>query len=250
MSRLWFLATFSALALPLAQASAPQEKYSIDLEWAGAWQNRNVVQSPNNASATRFALDALTGTGPVAAPRLQVTWPLNTRDDLRLVVAPLRASGQGTLEGTVTFEGQRFEAGTASAHYRFDSWRATWRRSVFESADGVLKLGLTGKIRDAEIRLDQDSRTARRANVGFVPLLHVHAQRQLNERSRLVFEGDGLTSPQGRAFDLSLRYVHDFHRGLSGFAGVRLLDGGADNDTLYNFARFNYLSIGLIYRGF
>ena len=79
-----------------------------------------------------------------------------------------------------------------------------------------------------EITLRQNGTSASRTDTGFVPLLHVHAQRQLGERTRLQLDGDGLTSSRGRAFDLSLRYVHDFQGGLSGFAGVRLLDGGAN----------------------
>lgn len=239
-----------ALGLCAAHATTPKERLTIDLEWGTAWQDRNEVQSPNNASGTRFALDGLTGRGPAPAPRVEVTWRLNARDDLRLVAAPLRLDGQGQLGSAVMFEGQSFASGTTSADYRFDSYRATWRRSVLESPDWTLKLGVTGKIRDAEISLRQGTTSASRTDTGFVPLLHVHAQRQLGDRARLQFDGDGLASPRGRAFDLSLRYVHDFQRGVSGFAGVRMLDGGADNDTVYNFARLHYLTVGLSLKRF
>lgn len=243
-------ATLLALGLCAAHATTPKERLTIDLEWGTAWQGRNEVQSPNNASGTRFALDGLTGRGPAPAPRVEATWRLNARDDLRLVAAPLRLDGQGQLGSAVMFEGQSFASGTTSADYRFDSYRATWRRSVLESPDWTLKLGVTGKIRDAEISLRQGTTSASRTDTGFVPLLHVHAQRQLGDRARLQFDGDGLASPRGRAFDLSLRYVHDFQRGVSGFAGVRMLDGGADNDTVYNFARLHYITLGLSLKRF
>lgn len=231
-------------------AHAVEDRLVIDLEWGAAWQARNDVQSPNSASGTRFALDGVTGSGPFSAPRLQLTWRLNPRDDLRLVAAPLRISEQGTLASPVRFEGEAFAAGATSAIYRFDSYRATWRRTFHESPDWVLKAGVTGKIRDAEITLRQGQTSATRTDLGFVPLLHFYAQRQLDPRSSLVFDADGLASPRGRAFDLSLRYVHDFHRSLSGFAGIRMLDGGADNDSVYNFARLNYLTVGLSIRRF
>jgi len=76
----------------------------------------------------------------------------------------------------------------------------------------------------------------------------VYGERRLDPRSRLAFEGDGLASGQGRAFDLSLRYVRDFRARVSAFGGVRLLDGGADNESIYSFARFYYLTAGVQYR--
>lgn len=233
-----------------AHANPAKSRQVLDLEWGAAWQERNDVQSPNSAAGTRFDLGRLTGDGPSHTPRLELSWALNAHDDLRLVAAPLRVSGSGPLPGTVNFEGQSFAAGTTSASYRFDSYRATWRRTVSESPDHIVKLGVTGKIRDAEITLHQGATTATRSDTGFVPLLHLHAQRNLGERSRVMFDVDGLTSGRGRAFDLSLRYVYDIQPSLSAFAGLRMLDGGANNDSVYNFARFNYLTVGLSLKRF
>jgi hypothetical protein len=239
-----------ALTAAQAQAAAPQERFSLDLEWGAAWQQRNEVQSPNDATGTRFPLDRLTGRGPYAAPRLQLTWPLNPRDDLRLVAAPLRVKKDGTLASAVNYEGETFNAGVTSATYRFDSYRLTWRRTFSESDDWTLKAGVTGKVRDAEITLRQGGTTASRGDLGFVPLLHLYAQRRITDHSRLIFDADGLASSRGRAFDLSLRYSHDLQPGIALFAGARLLDGGANNDSIYNFARFNYFTVGLTFRQF
>lgn len=239
----------SLLLISTAHAGPSKERYSVDMEWGAAWQEKNDVQSPNTASGTRFSLSGLTGDGPYSAPRLQFTLPLNHRDDLRLVAAPLRIDERGPLTGVVNFQGTNFTAGTASATYRFDSYRATWRRTINDSADWVLKAGLTAKVRDAEITLRQSTSTASRSDTGFVPLLHFYAQKNLSERSRLIFDVDGLASGRGRAFDLSLRAAYDFRSGLSGFVGVRLLDGGADNGSIYNFARFHYLTAGVTFKG-
>jgi hypothetical protein len=237
------------LLISTAHAGPEKERYSVDLEWGAAWQEKNDVQSPNTASGTRFSLSGLTGDGPYSAPRLQLTFPLNYRDDLRLVAAPLRINESGLLTSAVNFQGGNFAAGTASATYRFDSYRATWRRSIYDSAEWILKAGLTAKVRDAEITLRQGTNTASRSDTGFVPLLHFYAQKNLSERSRLIFDLDGLASGRGRAFDLSLRAAHDLRPGLSGFIGLRLLDGGADNDSVYNFARFHYITAGFTFRG-
>jgi hypothetical protein len=106
MSHLPLLAGLISLGLCTTLAASPRERYALDLEWGTAWQQSNDVQSPNDASGTRFALDALTGAGPYSAPRLQLVWPLNARDDLRLLAAPFRISAQGTLASPVNFEGK------------------------------------------------------------------------------------------------------------------------------------------------
>ncbi|MFP5462096.1 MAG: hypothetical protein ACLGII_11060, partial [Gammaproteobacteria bacterium] len=138
--------------------------------------------------------------------------------------------------------------GPAEARYRFDSYRATWRYTVHASGSTVVKAGVTGKLRDAEITLRQGGVTSTRSDTGFVPLLHLYAETGLGERTRLVFEGDGLAGGPGRAFDLSLRLVRDLGPGLSLFGGLRMLDGGVDSSSIYNFARFEYLTAGAQWR--
>jgi hypothetical protein len=60
--------------------------------------------------------------------------------------------------------------------------------------------------------------------------------------------GDPPATGQGRAFDVALKLQRNLgdHWSLAG--GYRLLDGGADNDELYTFARFNYAVLSLQYR--
>ncbi|MBL8381745.1 MAG: hypothetical protein JNM90_01625 [Burkholderiales bacterium] len=233
------------LASAHAQAGTPTR---VEFEAGIAWQDRNDVQIPNDATGTRFALDRVTGSGPFFAPRVQFSTGLAPRHELRLVAAPLGIKESGSLDQAVNFNGQRFAAGAVQARYRFDSYRATWRYTFAEDRDWTWKAGLTGKIRSAEITLTQGGITTTRDDTGFVPLLHLYGERRLDQRSRLTFEGDGLAGGRGRAFDLTLRYVRDLGPRTSGFAGVRLLDGGADSSGTYNFARFHYVTFGLQYR--
>lgn len=221
---------------------------TFDIEAGAAWQDRNDVQIPNDATGTRFGLDRIAGSGPFFAPRVQFTTGLAPRHELRLVAAPFGIKESGNLDQAVNFQGQRFVAGGVSVKYRFDSYRATWRYTFHDAGPWTWKAGVTGKIRDAEITLTQGGVSSSKSNTGFVPLLHVYGERRLDNRSRITFEGDALASGRGRAIDLSLRYVHDLGDRLSGFAGVRILDGGANSDSLYNFARFHYLTAGLQYR--
>ena len=230
-----------------ANAQAPARS-TFDIEAGVAWQDRNQVQVPNDAGGTRFGLDRVTGDGPFLAPRLQFTTGLAPRHELRLVAAPFGIKESGNLDQAVSFNGQRFAAGGVTAKYRFDSYRATWRYTFHDAGPWIWKAGVTGKIRDAEITLTQGGVSSTRSDTGFVPLFHLYGERRLGNRSRITFEGDALAGGRGRAIDVSVRYVHDLGDRLSGFAGVRLLDGGVDGTNQYNFARFHYITAGLQYR--
>jgi len=242
-----FALAFLAALHGQAGAQAPARSM-LDIEAGVAWQDRNQVQVPNDAGGTRFGLDRVTGDGPFLAPRLQFSTGLAPRHELRLVAAPFQIKESGSLDQGVNFNGQRFAAGAVAVKYRFDSYRATWRYTFHDAGPWTWKAGLTGKIRDAEITLTQGGVSSTRSNTGFVPLLHLYGERRLGNRSRITFEGDALASGRGRAIDASLRYVHDLGDRLSGFAGVRVLDGGVDASSQYNFARFHYLTAGLQYR--
>jgi hypothetical protein len=55
-------------------------------------------------------------------------------------------------------------------------------------------------------------------------------------------------APQGRAFDIGVRAEYALSERWELLAGFRMLDGGVDNDDVFNFVRFNYAVIGLAYR--
>ena len=59
---------------------------------------------------------------------------------------------------------------------------------------------------------------------------------------------DGLASPQGRALDLGLLARYDINDAWYLAGGYRTLEGGADNDSVYNFAWFNYAVLSAGYR--
>jgi hypothetical protein len=106
--------------------------------------------------------------------------------------------------------------------------------------------GFTGKIRDAEVRLTQGALRESKSNVGFVPLLHFQANRALSENWLFRFDFDGLAAPQGRAFDLAFFIERSLEwNNLSAFGGYRTLEGGADNDEVFNFAWIHYAVLGL-----
>ena len=60
-------------------------------------------------------------------------------------------------------------------------------------------------------------------------------------------DGDALAAPQGRAEDVLIAATYEVSDNLAIRAGYRILEGGADNDEVYNFALFNYASVGVTY---
>jgi opacity protein-like surface antigen len=59
---------------------------------------------------------------------------------------------------------------------------------------------------------------------------------------------DALGAPQGRAIDLGLRLAYDLDRHWQVSGGYRMLDGGVDNRSVFNFAQFHSLTAGVAYR--
>jgi hypothetical protein len=67
----------------------------------------------------------------------------------------------------------------------------------------------------------------------------------LNDRTGLLFEGDALAAPQGRAEDVLLAGTWKLSDHITARLGYRILEGGADNDEVYNFALLHYASAGI-----
>ena len=202
--------------LLLASASAPARAESpvrIDLEAGAVWQERN-----------DFAVPGTTGT--------------------RVALAPYDKGPWAAFRGTLTWDAGE----PLTVDYKFNSYRATWYYRFPSSGSVSFRGGLTANVRDARIGLTNPQLSSAKANVGFVPLLYGAVRWQAAERFALDLEAEGLAAPQGRAGDVALRGEWALSRRVSLSAGVRLLEGGADNDEVYNFATFVYAIGGVSVR--
>lgn len=160
---------------------------------------------------------------------------------VRFLYAPLRLTGEKTYSKDINFQGVNFAAGNETeTTFQFNSYRASYYWRLRENSKWKVKLGGTVKIRDAEIKLVQGNTRKRKANVGVVPLLYFNSEYALTEKWKLAFDFDGLASTQGRAFDMALMAGYKFNSSWEARAGVRMLEGGADNENVYNFSQFNY----------
>lgn len=229
----------------LARAETSPSGWVIDTDLYAAWQGRNDVQVPNNVSGSRFSLDRLTGDGPYMAPRLQVSWPSSGRREWRVLLAPLSLSDAGVSVDPIRFQGENFSAGGVDARYQFNSWRGTVRWRWIDREDLVVKVGFTAKIRDASIRLRQGARSAEKNNTGFVPLIHGAFERPLGRGWRVEGDIDALAGGPGYAVDAGVKVMKAIDDEWSVGASVRFLDGGADNDEVYAFARFTSAGVSI-----
>jgi hypothetical protein len=175
-------------------------------------------------------------------------WPLGGRHHLRFLVAPLSLDERGVTDEPIVFRDTTFGAGAIRTKYRFDSYRATYRYTFHDSAHWTWSGGASLKVRDAEIELRQGDLVRRKTNTGVVPLLALYGEWRFAPGWTGVLDLEGLGASQGRAIDAALKLGYDVTPRLNLYAGYRFLDGGADNDELYTFARFDSAVVGVTWR--
>lgn len=234
----------SVALLVAAPATARAVTLGAELEAGVAWQGSNDVRIPGD-TGTRFSLvrDLDPAHGPVF--RVGLWAALAERHTVRLTWAPVRLTSRGTLPAEVRFAGETFAAGSqVAAGYRFDSYRLTYRYGLVRAERLDLDVGATAFVRDAGITL-QGARYAEKLNVGFVPLLSLRVAWTLAPPVSLLVDGDAIAGGPGRAEDVLVALDVAIRPGVSVRAGYRLIEGGADNDEVYNFALVNQAVTGL-----
>lgn len=235
-----------ALLTPLLFLSADSTR--LQLEAGPAWFSRNDVRVPGD-NGDRFDLNRLTGTGPVASARINLVHPLDTRQSLRLTLAPVRTEGTGTLSSDTRFGDQIFSADEpVKSSYRFDTYRLGYRRNFSTGPTWTLGWGGVLLVRDAEITLEQNQQTETSDNLGVVPLLGFYADGKVSESISVHLDAEGLASPYGRAFDIALQTEWALNEQWSLSGSLRTIEGGADNDEVYTFAWIQFVHLGVIAR--
>jgi len=181
---------------------------------------------------------------PTSFFRLRFWHRFADRHTLGILIAPLRLEAGGEVNRVVIFQDTEFPANThLRSKYRFDSYRLTYRWDFYWADDLRVGFGATAKVRDASISLRGDKEKSEKKNTGLVPLLHFRCQWIFAKELGLLLEGDALAAPQGRAEDVLLALSFWPDDKVSFKVGYRILEGGADNDEVYNFTLLNYLVV-------
>ncbi|WPP52081.1 TonB-dependent receptor [Catalinimonas niigatensis] len=223
-------------------------QFRIDLESGAVFTGYNKIQVPGT-DGTRFNLTDELDVNNSLFYRLKLLYTFNDKHTFSVLFAPLSIKAQGYSDQTIQFAGATFAAGDAlNTRYVFNSYRLTYRYLFPRKGDFQFGLGATAKIRDALIRIEDEEKSATKTNVGFVPLINFQLEWFAKEKLSLLLQGDALVSTQGRAEDVLLAALFYPSQNVTLKAGYRILEGGADNDEVYNFSLIHYAVIGGIVR--
>jgi hypothetical protein len=241
------MALLILLALPagLFAQSDDFSRVGVEVEAGPFWQTRNDVRIPPEGG-TEFSMLDVTGKGPKAYFRVYANVNLARRHSIRFLAAPLRNKGTGQFGEEVFFVDQAFEPGeNTEGTYEFNTYRITYGYSFIDRPAWVLKIGGAALIRDAKIRLVQNGVQAEDTDLGVVPLVFFQARRNFTDRAYFVFDFEGLGSPQGRALDASAKFHYKLTDHLNVGVGYRTLEGGADVDSVFNFAWLHFAAASI-----
>lgn len=222
------------------------DQWSVQLEAGAVWQNRNDAKiSPE--TGTYFEFDQF-DQGPFFHYRTEGFYNLEGKHYLRGVIAPFMISVTGEPEQNINFDGVTFQAGSPlTVDYQFNSYRLTYIYRWVDNKSFHFDVGLTMKWRDAKINLIQSASSRAYTNGGLVPLVYLATGYQFNDYLEIFSDLDASAAPQGRAFDFSFKLRTPVNDRLKAGAGLRTLEGGADNDKVFTFSWFNYALIDLVW---
>jgi hypothetical protein len=240
---------FSAILLGVVFLLAPKafSKIDLDIESGVVFSGYNDVRIPGDGG-TLFSLSKELEADPGFFYRIRIFYNFNDRHHLGALYAPLSINSAGQLDRNLIFEGETFPAYTPlEATYKFNSYRLIYRYDFLRKDKIEIGVGFTAKIRDAKIAVKGDGLESEKTNVGFVPIIHFRLLWKFAKKFAFLLDGDALAAPQGRAEDVLAALIFKASDKIDLKAGYRILEGGADNDEVYNFALINYASIGAIF---
>jgi len=239
--------SISILFLTFSLTISVKAQALINLESGLVFTGYNDVRIPGD-QGTFFSLKDDLQAKTKIFYRLRASYTIKSRHTISLLYAPLETQSEGSVANDIFFEGVVFPANIQlNGTYKFNSYRLTYRYDIVNKPKIVFGLGFTAKIRDARISLSSPGLTAEKTNVGFVPIINFRLLWKINDKFGLLLDGDALAAPQGRAEDVLIAATYKFSDNFGIRAGYRILEGGADNDEVYNFALFHYASVGISY---
>jgi hypothetical protein len=223
--------------------------------WASSQINLELGQVENTYNKVKISGDV--GTRFNLAPsfddvnfyyRLSFSHKFKSRHGFRLLYAPLKITGDRSYSDNINFQGVQFNANeNITTEYQFNSYRGSYFYQLIDEARWIVRIGATLKVRDAKVELKQGSTSKFKKNTGLVPLFYLFSEYKWDHGFRIAFDFDGLAAPQGRAFDIGLMLGKYILSSLHINIGYRVLEGGVDNEKVYNFSQFNYLFTSIQY---
>jgi hypothetical protein len=235
-----------ALYLVASLAQEARAQVDLDVETGVAFSGYNDVRVPGKGG-TEISLSEELKADAEVFYRIRVLYHFSERHHLGALYAPLSIHSTGQVNRALVFAGETFPAQTPlETTYKFNSYRLFYRYDFVRSDDIEVGVGFTAKIRDARIAIKGGGRESEKTNVGFVPIIHFRVLWKFADDVALLLDGDALAAPQGRAEDVLAALLYRASENVDIRVGYRILEGGADNDEVYNFTLINFASVGAI----
>ena len=246
--RAGFCHVFYSICFLILSGHTSRAQLLLDVETGAAVFGYNDVRIPGNTGTTFSIADDLSS-NPVPFVRARLQYTIGKRHSILALYAPLTIKSSGALAQDTYFGDQLFTKGAdVRCIWKFNSYRLTYQYNIVAREKFILGLGLTVKIRDAKIALSNSGTSAEKTNLGIVPLLRFYMDWTMAGKLHLLLDGDALVGTQGRAEDILLAFQYAPVDKFRIKAGYRMLEGGADNDEVYNFSMVHYGVIGVSYR--
>jgi len=229
-------------------------QFVTDLETGLNLSGYNDVRIPGNIPGNTFSLQKDIGSSASLFFRAKLNYTFSERHTISVLLAPFTKIYKGKPKQNISFAGQNYSSiYEVKAKYQFNSWRLSYRWDFIKSKHFQIGIGLTGKIRDAKISMKGKDNMgtiveSSKKNVGFVPLINFLFAWKITPCMDLRIEGDALAAPQGRAEDVFFGWTGCISDKVRIKLGYRFLEGGADNNAVYNFALFHYIVFGLSFQ--
>lgn len=242
------LSSVLILLMSVCLTSRFNAQVSLDVETGLVSTGYNDQRIPGNQGTLISFKDDLKPNSDIYY-RVRLNYTFSSAHTLSLLYAPLTVKSEGRINKDVNFAGKLFSANIdLNGTYKFNSYRLTYRYDFVQNPTLDFGLGFTAKIRDARVAISSQNISAEKTNVGFVPIINFRLLWRADENFGFLFEGDALAAKQGRAVDVLLAASYKLSNQVGIKAGYRILEGGADNDEVYNFALLHYLSFGVSYK--
>lgn len=219
---------------------------SAEFESGLAVNARNTIEFPNASAsdADRFDPTESFGRASTGYYRVRISYTIAERHTVSLLYAPLQFNFKGNFDlntriGNTTFSPEE----NVDLNYTFNSYRLTYRFAWVNEGKFRFGIGLTAKVRDAQIEVTSEESSASSDDLGFVPLLHFRAAYNFNDQWGILARGDALVGDQGRAEDVFIGGTFSPAPNQTVKLGYRVLEGGADVDQVYNFSLIHYAAV-------
>jgi len=247
-----FTSIIALLLVPCAAALA-EELNARSSRWeveAGVLRTRNMeIHGYHQANAT----DGWESTDPTV--RLEYWSKKQGGWNYGLVLQPLYASYDGTIQHELNNKGQVFHEGDdGSLDYQFHTLRFSANYPVLVSGSGESYLRLGGSVvaRYAKVKLRTSNASFDDTNFIAIPLANVEAQAALTSKHSLFFRADFLPAIDGNVFldglfDVLFAFRTSLDNKRTLDIGTRLFFGGYDPNKIDDYAN-NIFFEGLVAR--